>query len=91
MRRKLSAGVLTTGVTLALMASPAFGGPPANHDHYLTVPGTGAQIQVAPPICELEGTPAEDGAHGAFHNFHSNVHTGTPATQGDLTITPAFC
>jgi hypothetical protein len=56
------------------------------HDHFLTVPGTGTMVQVAPPRCALGET-----VQGAFLNFHLNVHTGTPATTGELTIAPDFC
>ena len=56
------------------------------HDHFLTVPGSGATVQVGPPRCTLGQT-----VHGAFLNFHGNVHTGTPATTGGLVITRVLC
>ena len=58
--------------------------PPPPHDHLLTVPGTGEQVQVAPDRCELG-----DKLQGAFLNFHFNVHVGEPMEQG-ITITPDF-
>jgi hypothetical protein len=77
-------------VSALLLLSGLMGGsalaqvPP--HDHFLTVPGTGSTVQVAPPRCTLGET-----VQGAFLNFHENVHTGTPATTGGLAITPDFC
>jgi hypothetical protein len=72
---------------LGLTASPSKAQvPPPPHDHFLTVPGTGTTTQVGPPRCTLEET-----VHGAFLNFHENVHTGTPATTGGLAIAPDFC
>jgi hypothetical protein len=56
------------------------------HDHLLTVPGTGEQVQVAPPRCTLGET-----VEGAFLNFHFNVHLGVPTDSGGLTVTPSFC
>jgi hypothetical protein len=56
------------------------------HNHFLTVPGTGDVVQVAPSRCELG-----ENVERAFLEFHVNVHTGTPAETGGLTITPVFC
>ena len=72
---------------LGVMASPAAAQvPPPPHDHFLTVPGTGDTVQVAPPRCELGET-----VQGAFLNFHFNVHLGTPTDTGAIAITPQFC
>jgi hypothetical protein len=74
-------------LVLAVMAGPAPAqGAPPPHDHFITVPGTGVVIQVGPHRCELG-----EKAQNAFLNFHSNVHTGVPATIGGLTVTPVFC
>jgi hypothetical protein len=59
--------------------------PPPPHDHWITVPGTGEQVEVGPPRCDLG-----DQLQGAFLNFHFNVHVGEPMEQG-ITITPEFC
>jgi hypothetical protein len=56
------------------------------HDHLLTVPGTGEQVQVAPARCRLGET-----VEGAFLNFHFNVHLGVPTGTGGLTVEPDFC
>jgi hypothetical protein len=56
------------------------------HDHFLTVPGTGEEVQVAPPRCDLG-----EKLDRAFLEFHANVHTGEPTDTGGLTITPDFC
>jgi hypothetical protein len=70
---------------LGVMASPAAAQVPP-HDHILTVPGTGATVQVAPPRCNLGET-----VQGAFLNFHFNVHLGTPTATGAIAIMPQFC
>lgn len=77
----LSLLVLALGMT----ASPALAQVPP-HDHFLTVPGTGDTVQVAPLRCELG-----EKVQGAFLNFHFNVHLGTPTATGGLAITPVFC
>ncbi len=70
---------------VSLTASPS-GAQVPPHDHFLTVPGTGSTVQVGPPRCTLGET-----LQGAFLNFHENVHTGTPATTGQVAIAPSFC
>jgi hypothetical protein len=69
----------------SVMAGSALAQVPP-HNHFLTVPGTGEVVQVAPSRCELGET-----VDRAFLEFHVNVHTGTPAEIGGLTITPVFC
>lgn len=71
---------------LGLMTGPAQAQQPPPHDHWLTVPGTGEQVQVGPHRCDLGST-----LQGAFLNFHFNVHVGAPMSSGGLTIRPAFC
>jgi hypothetical protein len=80
----LSLMVLMIG--LAASPSGAQVTPPPPHDHFLTVPGTGSVVQVGPPRCTLGET-----LQRAFLNFHDNVHTGTPATTGQVAIAPTFC
>jgi hypothetical protein len=70
---------------LGVMASPVAAQVPP-HDHFLTVPGTGATVQVAPSRCELG-----ERVQRAFLNFHFNVHLGTPTATGGIAITPQFC
>jgi hypothetical protein len=77
----VSALLLVFGV----MAGSALAQVPP-HNHFLTVPGTGNEVQVAPNRCELG-----EKVQRAFLEFHVNVHTGTPAETGGLTITPVFC
>jgi hypothetical protein len=57
-----------------------------NHNHFLTTPGHGNVVQVGPHVCDNP-----DVLHGAFHNFHENVHTGAPTAVGDLTISRTLC
>ncbi len=81
-------GLVVAAVSLGLfgvMSAPAAADHVDPHDHFLTVPGTGAQVQVAPHRCELGAT-----VQIGFHQFHNNVHTGQPADSG-LGITPDFC
>jgi hypothetical protein len=70
---------------LGFVASPASAQVPP-HDHFVTVPGTGTTVQVGPPRCSLGET-----VQGAFLNFHFNVHTGQPASTGEVSIVPSFC
>jgi hypothetical protein len=84
MRRSLVVLTVSLGV-LGAMSGPAAAHTVAPHDHFLTVPGTGAQVQVAPHRCEL-GTTVETG----FHEFHHLVHLGQPTASG-LVISPDFC
>ncbi|HUF58109.1 MAG TPA: hypothetical protein VMR89_01265 [Actinomycetota bacterium] len=65
------------------MSGPAAAVPP--HNHWLTVPGTGAEVQVAPHRCDL-GAIVESG----FLQFHGNVHLGLPAPS-PVVISPEFC
>ncbi len=60
--------VLTAVVGLGV-AAPAFAVP--LHQHFLTTPGT--TVELAQGFCRND-------PHGAFENFHGNVHTGTPGT-----------
>jgi hypothetical protein len=84
MRRRLVVLSVSLGV-LGVMSAPA-GAQVPPHNHFLTVPGTGTQVQVAPHRCDL-GATVESG----FLQFHENVHTGQPAETGGLVITPEFC
>jgi hypothetical protein len=77
---------LTSILVFGVMAAPALSQPPPPHDHLLTVPGTGEQVQVAPRRCGL-GETVDRG----FLNFHFNVHVGVPGVRGGLIITPVFC
>jgi hypothetical protein len=70
---------------LLVMAGPARAQVPP-HNHFLTVPGTGDVVQVAPSRCELGET-----VQTAFEEFHFNVHLGVPTDTGGLTVTPSFC
>ena len=83
MRRGLVLVAVSLGLLGAMSAPAAAQVPP--HNHILTVPGTGADVQVAPHRCDL-GTTVERG----FLNFHFNVHLGQPAASG-LVVTPDFC
>jgi hypothetical protein len=79
--------VSTLLLLLGAMAQSALAQvPPDPHNHFLTVPGTGNQVQVAPNRCDLGET-----VQGAFLQFHFNVHVGVPAETGGLIITPDFC
>jgi hypothetical protein len=71
---------------LGLMSSPAIAQAPPPHDHFLTVPGTGEQVQVAPHRCELGAT-----VQNGFVQFHVNVHTGQPTATGVVVITLRLC
>jgi hypothetical protein len=83
--RKLLVFVFTLALLVALPTGSALA-QPLPHEHLLTVPGTGTKVQVGPPRCALGAK-----LQGAFLNFHANVHTGTPALVGGLTIEPRFC
>ncbi len=61
---------------LAAAAALLFGGTTAafaNHDHYLVTPGT-CVADVA------RGQTAKAEGEGGGHQFHNNVHLGTPGT-----------
>ncbi|HSP26967.1 MAG TPA: hypothetical protein VLN74_00370 [Ilumatobacteraceae bacterium] len=76
----LLCGVAAAGVTAGSLAAD---GVPI-HDHFL-VKSNGDRIQIGPRVC------ANHDLHGAFHNFHEHVHTGSPTGKGGLTIRPVFC
>jgi hypothetical protein len=84
MRRGLVA--MSAGVLLSLMAVPAAAHPVDPHNHFLTVPGTGTEVQVGPERCGLAST-----VETAFHAFHHNVHIGQPSSTGVLSIRPERC
>lgn len=82
MRARILTGVVVVVMAIGLMGAPAHGHQsPADHDHFLTVPGNGSVVQVGPRVCELPHL------HWAFHKFHTNVHVGQPPTA----ISPVFC
>jgi hypothetical protein len=83
--RRVGITVAASALGIALGAAPAIAQVPP-HDHFLTVPGTGEQVQVAPHRCDLGAT-----VQTGFLNFHQHVHLGTPTSTGNLTITPTFC
>jgi hypothetical protein len=84
MRRIIIVLSVSLGV-LGLMSGPTAAQVPP-HNHLLTVPGTGAVVQVAPHRCDL-GVTVENG----FLQFHQHVHLGRPAGTGGLIIEPDFC
>lgn len=83
-RRRILAVASGASLMLVVMAGPVLAQPPP-HDHWLTVPGTGAQVQVGPHRCGL-GETVQKG----FLNFHVNVHVGQPANAG-LVINATLC
>jgi hypothetical protein len=84
--RKFIVVIFTLLLLVGLMAQSALAQVPQPHNHFLTVPGTGDVVQVAPNRCELGEMVQE-----AFLQFHFDVHVGQPAQTGGLTITPVFC
>ena len=67
MRRRLLA-LVAVGIWLAVGAAPALAH--GQHGHILCTP-SGSDPAVAPAtLTHMQ--------HDAFHNFHNNVHTGTP-------------
>ena len=84
MRKILIVLSVSLGV-LGLMSGPAAAQVPP-HNHFLTVPGTGEVVQVAPHRCELGDT-----VESAFLRFHENVHLGQPTATGVVVIAPDFC
>lgn len=86
MKRRAFGAAIAACIAVGLSASPAYGhAPPPEHNHFLTVPGSGTVVQVGPHVC---GSPV---LHDAFHNFHDNVHVGTPTDSGPLVISPTLC
>lgn len=82
--RRLAALTVAAGAAVVGPAGSADAtGVPA-HDHFLTT-GNGDVVQVGPRVC------TNPDLHDAFHNFHSNIHLGSPRFVGGLTITVVFC
>jgi hypothetical protein len=71
--RRLFLVLAAAAALLAAPAAPALADHVPPHEHFLTT-GSGKVVQVAPRVCSVEE------AAGGFHNFHGNVHTGTPGT-----------
>ena len=69
MSRRLIATVALAAGLVALQGAPAL----AAHDHYIVTPN-GDCRQVA-----RGQTSIDDPAHGGYHKFHDNVHTGAAA------------
>lgn len=82
--RRLAALTVAAGATVVGMAGSAGASGVPTHDHFLTT-GSGNVVQVGPRVC------ANPDLHDAFHNFHSNVHTGAPTQVAGLTITRTLC
>ncbi len=61
--------LLGTGAVFAL-AAPAS----ASHDHYLVTPGT-CVVDIA------RGQTEKGPGEGGYHQFHENVHLGTPGME----------
>ena len=75
-------------VTFGVSGGTAHGhAPPPEHHHFLTVPGTGIDVQIGPRVCDLPQL------HDAFHRFHDNVHLGQPGIAGTdhLAISAITC
>jgi hypothetical protein len=85
MRRILVVTVMALGV-LGLSSGPAAADHVPPHNHFLTVPGTGAIVQVAPDRCAMG-----EQLQTAFHRFHVNVHAGAPTGTGGLVVTATLC
>ena len=77
--------VAVLGVLGGSVATAHADGVP-NHDHFLTTPGQGNVVQVGPHVCDNPEV-----LHDAFHNFHENVHTGSPTGVGGLVINRTLC
>ena len=84
MKAKILTAAAVATMTLGLLAAPAHGHPgPAEHDHFLDVPGNDMVVQFGPKVC------SSTQLHRAFHNFHSNVHV---AAQNPTTVAMVvFC
>ncbi len=61
--------LLVTVVMVAMTALPAF----ANHEHFLTTPGTTVQDIASGQTEKCSSAPGG-------HKFHENVHVGKPGT-----------
>jgi len=73
MRAKLLTAAAVVAMAIGLLGAPAHGhAQPRHHEHFMTVPGNGMEVQVGPHVCELPQLGR------AFHEFHSNVHIGQP-------------
>lgn len=72
-------------VAFGLVAGSAHATGVPTHDHFLNVPGNDSVVQVGPPVCD------NPDLHDAFHNFHANVHTGSPKTEGGLVLFATLC
>jgi hypothetical protein len=86
MRRLLL--LVTVALVLAVLAVMAAGPVLAQeltepHQHFLTVPGTGEEQQVAGGTGECESNLT------ALNEVHSNVHLGQPTETGQLEIRAA--
>jgi hypothetical protein len=85
-RRFVAAGFFAgLGALLGTTTTAHAGGVP-NHNHFLTTPGNGSVVQVGPHVCDNPEV-----LHGAFHEFHANVHTGAPTAVGDLAVSAVLC
>ena len=77
--------VAVLGALVGTITTAQAGGVP-NHNRFLTTPGNGSVVQVGPRVCDNPEV-----LHGAFHNFHDNVHTGAPTSVGDLEVSRVLC
>ncbi len=69
--RNWKMGVLGGVAALSLMAG---GSASASHDHYLVTPGT--------CVADIASGQTEQGmGEGGYHQYHENVHLGTPGLQ----------
>jgi len=86
MKRRLLSAVTLALVAVGFSAAPALAHtPPPEHNHVLTVPGNGQVVQVGPHVC---GSPQ---LHGAFHDFHTNVHISAQGGPSPWTISAILC
>jgi hypothetical protein len=77
--------VTTCSILALVVASMAFATGTTTHTHKL-ITKSGKTVQVGPDPC---GAPDDSGLHRAFHNFHDNVHLGTPPDVRKLADCPA--
>jgi hypothetical protein len=73
MLRRIGLTAAATVLALVVGALPASAG----HDHYIVTPN-GRCHQVA-----SGQTSIDDAAHGGYHKFHVNVHTGAAAPDNE--------